>query len=91
MPGNLLLHQKCCEMFLSKAEKKKKESREERERRKACGWGMGMGRSGRETVSRVIVRVVFSSFSETADSVWLWLSCSLGITEEGGRRGGEGN
>ena len=50
-----------------------------------------MGRSGRETVSRVIVRVVFSSFSETADSVWLWLSCSLGITEEGGRRGREGN
>ena len=93
-PGNLLLHQKYCEMFLSKTHKKK-----EREGRREIGgrcWrgvdgGGGMGRRERETVSGVIVLVFFSSFSEASDSVWLWLSCSLVITEEGGRRGGEGN
>ena len=50
-----------------------------------------MGRRGTEAVSGVIVLVFFSSFSEASDSVWLWLSCSLVITEEGGQRGGEGN
>lgn len=73
MPGNLL-HQKYCEMFLSKTQKK--ERGEEREIGGRCWgrgrWGRGMGRRGRETVSGVIV-LVFFSFKEASDSVWLWL------------------
>lgn len=71
----------------------KREGRE-RDRRKVLGegrLGRGDGKEGRETVSGIIV-LVFSSFSEASDSVWLWLSCSLVITEErGSERGGEGN